>query len=75
MKKDKIVITSWPLKDPFVTPDMVFNDEKLSNAITEYYQRELFPKNIELFEQKENCIATDSGTYGAFYESTLVHLK
>ena len=72
---DRIVITGWPLKDGFSFEGTFKGDADLSEAIDEFYERELKPKNIELFAKRQNCIATDAGTYGAFYESDLKHTE
>ncbi len=68
---DRIIITKWSISEAFDYPDTIKNDPKLIKAIKRHYKNELAPKNIELFERRNNVIATDSGTYGAFYESQL----
>lgn len=68
---DRIVITQFALS---YQADKVFSyvtkDEKLVKAITNVKVK-LEKQSVEIFEQRDNIIATDKGYYGAFWESQL----
>lgn len=66
----KILIASWPL-DQSSLFGPYSDDPELVSAITVYYHKELEPCGIELYHQKGNKIATESGFFGAFYERDL----
>jgi hypothetical protein len=62
---DKILICSWPLANTFGPSS---EDPVLSAAVLEYYDDELAPAGVELFQHQGNKIATERGYFGAFYE-------
>lgn len=76
-EEDKIVITEWDYKhgDSKFPKGMVQKDDRLSEAIMDYYKRELETKNIELWVHDYNIIATSKKFYGAFFEKDLKHAE
>lgn len=77
-EEDKIVITEWEYKigaDNEIHPDMIYKDQRLADAISDYYERILQDQDIELFRQKWNIIATSKKFYGAFFEKDLKHAE
>lgn len=77
MEEDKMVITEWDYRNgnSKFPKQMVQKDDALSEYIMEYYHRELFPKDIELWVHDFNIIATSKKFYGAFYEKDLKHTE
>lgn len=74
-EEEPIVITEWPYKHGYskFPKQMVQNNESLSDAIMEYYNMVLQPKDEELFVHDGNIIATSRKFYGAFFEKDLKH--
>lgn len=69
---DNIIITKFPLDND---AEDVFRfakkDPELLEAI-ENVKKNLKKQNIEIFEHRDNLIATDVGYFGAFWESDLL---
>lgn len=68
---DKIVITYAPIhanKDNIFS--MAKDDENLISAI-QLYSKDQSMKGVEIFERKQNIIATENGYYMAFFEGDL----
>jgi hypothetical protein len=74
-QEDKIVITEWDYKhgDSKLPLSMVQKDDRLSEAIMDYYKRILEPAGIEIWVHDFNILATSKKFYGAFYEKDLKH--
>ena len=73
--QDRIVITEWEY-DPVVKgfhPNMIYKNQRLTDAISDYYELILKPEDVELFSQNHNLIATSRKMYGAFFEKDLKH--
>lgn len=72
MKKDAIVIASWPLSDKNAySPSLIKDDIELQNSISKYCLEKLTPNNIEIFKQDKNVVVTENGCHGAFWASDL----
>lgn len=76
-EEDKIIITEWEYKSDSVNihPEMIYKDQRLADAISDYYERILQEQDIELFNQNWNIIATSKKLYGAFFEKDLKHAE
>lgn len=74
-EQDRIVITEWEYKhgDSKFPKNMVQQNKRLSEAILDYFHRELKPADIELWVHDYNIIATSKKFYGAFFEKDLKH--
>lgn len=70
-KNEAISILAFPLSTP---KEKIFGtairDRKLINSICEY-SKTLRGENIEVFERKENSIATEKGYFVALYEEDI----
>lgn len=73
--ENKIVITEWDYKhgDSKFPTSMVQKDDRLSEAIMDYYKRILEPADVEIWVHDYNILATSKKFYGAFYEKDLKH--
>jgi hypothetical protein len=75
--EERVVITEWPYRngDSKFPKNMVIKEGVLSEAIMEYYNRVLKPKNEKLYVHDGNIIATSNKFYGAFFEKDLKHAE
>lgn len=64
---DRIVITHWELNDEHAhSPNLYKDSSELAQAIVEYAERQLTPKNIEIFKQEKKCSRYRKRMLGCF---------
>lgn len=69
---EEVTVIKIPIRTPnAVAWDMAIEDRVLTNAICEY-SKELRKQGVEVFERKQNVIATEQGFYFAMYEQDRV---
>lgn len=70
---ESIIITHLPIStDSSLAFKDTVDDRTLINAICEY-RKELEREGVEVFERKNNVIATEKGYFFAFFEKDLDH--